>query len=105
MIHVYTDLLQSVLFQSVTPNAFRIGSKLEAVDKKNSSLICVATVADTMGDKILVHFDGWDNNYDYWCDVTSPFIHPIGFCDANGYVLSPPCSKFIYSKVLRYWDT
>ena len=64
------------------------------MDKKNSSLICVATVADTMGDKILVHFDGWDNNYDYWCDVTSPFIHPVGYCDTNGYELSPPCSKY-----------
>ena len=47
-----------------------------------------------MGNKLLIHFDGWDNNYDYWCDVTSPFIHPIGYCDMNGYVLSPPCSKF-----------
>lgn len=76
--------------QSVTPNLFRVGSKLEAVDKKNSSLICVASVADTLGDKVLIHFDGWEDNYDYWCDMTSPFIHPVGYCEENELVLSPP---------------
>ena len=74
----------------MTPNLFRVGSKLEAVDKKNSSLICVASVSDTMGDKVLVHFDGWEDNYDYWCDMTSPLIHPVGYCEENELVLSPP---------------
>ncbi|KAL3869479.1 hypothetical protein ACJMK2_042156 [Sinanodonta woodiana] len=77
--------------QSVTPSAFRVGSKLEAVDKKNSSLICVATVADTLGDKILIHFDSWEESYDYWCDISSPYIHPAGWCQENGKLLSPPC--------------
>ncbi|XP_059166997.1 lethal(3)malignant brain tumor-like protein 3 isoform X2 [Physella acuta] len=75
---------------SVTPSAFRVGMKLEAVDKKNSSLVCVATVADTLGDRILIHFDGWEDVYDYWCDITSPSIHPVGWCKANGHSLSPP---------------
>ncbi|KAH3775648.1 uncharacterized protein LOC127844401 [Dreissena polymorpha] len=75
---------------AVTPNIFRVGSKLEAVDKKNSSLICVASVADIMGDKVLIHFDSWADNYDYWCDMSSPMIHPIGYCEENGLVLSPP---------------
>ncbi|KAK3601541.1 hypothetical protein CHS0354_027682 [Potamilus streckersoni] len=77
--------------QSVTPSAFRVGSKLEAVDKKNSSLICVATVADTLWDKILIHFDSWEESYDYWCDISSPYIHPAGWCQENGKLLSPPC--------------
>ncbi|CAL1536415.1 unnamed protein product [Lymnaea stagnalis] len=75
---------------SVTPSAFRVGMKLEAVDKKNSSLVCVASVADTLGDRILIHFDGWEDAYDYWCDITSPSIHPVGWCKANGHSLSPP---------------
>lgn len=76
---------------SVTPHAFRHGMKLEAVDKKNSdALVCVATVADVLGDKILIHFDGWDDIYDYWSDPTSPYLHPVGWCQANGVPLSPP---------------
>ncbi|KAK6989534.1 lethal(3)malignant brain tumor-like protein 1 [Biomphalaria glabrata] len=75
---------------SVTPSAFRAGMKLEAVDKKNSSLICVATVTDTIGDRILIHFDGWEDLYDYWCDITSPSIHPVGWCKSNGHSLSAP---------------
>ena len=74
----------------MTPSVFRIGMKLEAVDKKNWSLICVATVADNLGERILVHFDGWDHIYDYWCDITSPSIHPVGWCKENNHVLSSP---------------
>ena len=77
----------------MTPSAFRVGMKLEAVDRKNTVLICVATVADILGDKVLVHFDGWEDVYDYWCDITSPYIHPVGWCQENGHTLSPPCGK------------
>ncbi|XP_060081009.1 lethal(3)malignant brain tumor-like protein 3 [Ylistrum balloti] len=84
-------LFQNQPTQNVTPNAFRVGSKLEAVDKKNNNLICVSTVADTLGDKILVHFDGWEDTYDYWCDVASPDIHPVGWCHENNTQLSLPC--------------
>lgn len=76
---------------TVTPSAFRVGMKLEAVDRKNTVLTCVATVADTLGDKVLVHFDGWEDVYDYWCDVSSPYIHPVGWCQENAHTLSPPC--------------
>ena len=79
--------------QTVTPSAFRVGMKLEAVDRKNTVLICVATVADILGDKVLVHFDGWEDVYDYWCDITSPYIHPVGWCQENGRTLSPPGGK------------
>ena len=76
--------------QSVTPHGFRFGMKLEAVDKKNAMLTCVATVADVLGDRILIHFDGWEDSYDYWCDPSSPYIHPVGWCQENGRALSPP---------------
>ena len=64
--------------------------KLEAVDKKNTSLTCVATVADVMGERILIHFDGWEDSYDYWCEPSSAYIHPVGWCQENGKPLSPP---------------
>ncbi|KAI4873894.1 hypothetical protein NFI96_029742 [Prochilodus magdalenae] len=74
----------------VTPLGFRVGMKLEAVDKKNPSFVCVATVADLVDSRLLVHFDGWDESYDYWCDATSPYIHPIGWCQENGKTLTTP---------------
>ena len=64
--------------------------KLEAVDRKNPSLICVATVTDIMDNRFLIHFDAWEDMYDYWCDPTSPYIHPVGWCEENGLALTPP---------------
>ncbi len=58
--------------------------KLEAVDKSNTSLICVATVTNVMDGRVLVHFDGWDLDYDYWVTPNSPYIHPRGWCSDNG---------------------
>lgn len=51
------------------PSGFRVGMKLEAVDKKNPTFVCVATVTDMMDNRFLVHFDNWDESYDYWYDV------------------------------------
>ncbi|CAB0034608.1 unnamed protein product, partial [Trichogramma brassicae] len=55
--------------KSNVPTGFRVGMKLEAVDRKDSSSVCVATVAGVMDNRILVHFDSWDDLYDYWADV------------------------------------
>ncbi|XP_037628220.1 lethal(3)malignant brain tumor-like protein 1 isoform X3 [Sebastes umbrosus] len=70
--------------------SFEIGMKLEAVDRMNPSLICVATVTDVVDDRFLVHFDNWDDTYDYWCDSSSPYIHPIGWCQERDLPLTPP---------------
>ena len=48
------------------PGGFEVGMKLEAVDRMNPSLICVATVTDVVDERFLVHFDNWDDTYDYW---------------------------------------
>lgn len=80
--------------KTIIPSGFRAGMKLEAVDKKNSSLVCVATIADVLDNRILVHFDSWDDIYDYWVDHTSPYIHPVGWCKENGHQLTPPNGKF-----------
>ncbi|MBN3308592.1 LMBL1 protein, partial [Amia calva] len=69
---------------------FEVGMKLEAVDRMNPSLICVATVTDVVDNRFLVHFDNWDDTYDYWCDASSPYIHPIGWCQERGLPLTPP---------------
>ncbi|CAL8312676.1 unnamed protein product [Merluccius merluccius] len=73
------------------PCVFSVGGKLEAVDRKNPSLVCVATVSDVIDQRrILVHFDNWDDSYDYWCDSSSPYIHPIGWCEEQARPLTAP---------------
>lgn len=52
--------------QLVTPSGFRPGMKLEAVDKKDLSLMCVATIADMVDNRLLIHFDNRDESHDYW---------------------------------------
>ncbi|KAL4706319.1 hypothetical protein ACJJTC_004928 [Scirpophaga incertulas] len=71
------------------PNCFRIGMKLEAEDRKNE-LVCVATIADVLDNRMLINFDSWDEMYDYWVDPTSPYIHPVGWAEENGLPLTPP---------------
>ncbi|XP_077193295.1 lethal(3)malignant brain tumor-like protein 4 isoform X2 [Paroedura picta] len=74
----------------ITPSSFRVGMKLEAVDKKNPSLMCVATITDMVDNRLLIHFDNWDESYDYWCDASSPYIRPIGYCQETGTPLTTP---------------
>ncbi|XP_061821342.1 lethal(3)malignant brain tumor-like protein 4 [Nerophis lumbriciformis] len=69
---------------------FRVGMKLEAVDKKNPGLVCVASIADVIDDRFLVHFDNWDNSYDYWCDSSSPYIHHVSWCQEHAQPLTAP---------------
>uniref|UniRef100_UPI003AB0510D lethal(3)malignant brain tumor-like protein 4 n=1 Tax=Centroberyx gerrardi TaxID=166262 RepID=UPI003AB0510D len=73
-----------------SPCGFQAGMKLEAVDRKNPSLVCVASVADVIEQHFLVHFDNWDDTYDYWCDSSSPYIHPVGWCEEQGRPLTAP---------------
>uniref|UniRef100_A0A8C2EF91 L3MBTL histone methyl-lysine binding protein 4 n=1 Tax=Cyprinus carpio TaxID=7962 RepID=A0A8C2EF91_CYPCA len=77
---------------SVSPSGsvFEVGMKLEAVDRKNPCLVCVASIADIVDQRFLVHFDNWDDTYDYWCDASSPYIHPVGWCQDNGRPLTAP---------------
>ncbi|XP_051043155.1 lethal(3)malignant brain tumor-like protein 1 isoform X3 [Phodopus roborovskii] len=75
---------------SSPPVGFEVGMKLEAVDRMNPSLVCVASVTDVVGGRFLVHFDNWDDTYDYWCDPSSPYIHPVGWCQKQGKPLTPP---------------
>ncbi|GFU44538.1 lethal(3)malignant brain tumor-like protein 3 [Trichonephila clavipes] len=79
-------------------SGFKRGMKLEAVDKKNSSLVCVATITDVMDNRFLIHFDGWEDVYDYWADASSPHLHPVNWCKDNNRVLTPP--KGIHTEIL-----
>ena len=69
---------------------FQVGMKLEAKDRANPHLICIATVTDISDGRLLIHFDGWGNNFDYRCDPKSPDLHPVGWCKRAGVSLQPP---------------
>jgi len=46
-------------------------------------LYIVAEVRDD--GQLLIHFDGWSNNYDYWTEPSTADIHPIGWFDQCGH--------------------
>lgn len=66
---LFSILFTLYLFQIDVNCGFEIGMKLEAVDRMNPSLICVATVTDAVDNRFLVHFDNWDDTYDYWSAI------------------------------------
>ncbi|KAK3932781.1 Polycomb protein SCMH1 [Frankliniella fusca] len=74
-------------------NFFKVGMKLEAVDKKNPMLICAATVGEVKNDMVHVTFDGWRGAFDYWCRYDSRDIFPVGWCAKSGHPLQPPGKK------------
>ena len=79
------------LFKKDIPNhGFSQGMYLEAVDLMVPRLVCVATVTKVVGRLLRIHFNGWDETYDQWCDCESPELYPIGWCEMVGYPLEPP---------------
>ncbi|XP_047394162.1 sex comb on midleg-like protein 2 isoform X4 [Sciurus carolinensis] len=71
-------------------NNFKVGMKLEAIDRKNPYLICPATIGNVRGDEVHITFDGWSGAFDYWCKYDSRDIFPVGWCCLTGDVLQPP---------------
>uniref|UniRef100_A0A3B3ZHG5 Uncharacterized protein n=1 Tax=Periophthalmus magnuspinnatus TaxID=409849 RepID=A0A3B3ZHG5_9GOBI len=71
-------------------HSFSPNMKLEAADLMQPSLVCVATVRRCVGRLLLIHFDGWDDEFDQWVDCQSSDIYPIGWCELVGLQLQPP---------------
>lgn len=63
---------------------------LEAEDLNDTGKLCVASVSDVLDNRIRVHFDGWDDCYDYWVDISSPYIHPCGWHVGRQQLIVPP---------------
>ncbi|KAK1793935.1 hypothetical protein P4O66_010841 [Electrophorus voltai] len=76
--------------QDYTGHGFAPGMKLEAVDLMEPRLVCVGTVQRSVGRLLLLHFDGWEAEFDQWVDCQSPDIYPVGWCEFTGYQLQPP---------------
>lgn len=86
-------------------NNFKVGMKIEAVDRKNPFLICPATIGDVKGDQIHITFDGWSGAFDYWCKYDSRDIFPVGWCCLTGDILQQPGSfgKLISNYMFCYF--
>jgi len=82
-------------------NKFKVGQKLEAIDKKNPHLICCATVGaiNEKEETIFVTFDGWKGAFDYWCRYDSRDIFPVGWCAKSDHPLQSPRQKHYPGKV------
>lgn len=71
-------------------NKFKMGMKLEALDPRNVTSTCIATVVGVLGARLRLRLDGSDNKNDFWRLVDSNEIHPIGHCERNKGMLQPP---------------
>lgn len=79
------------LFSRHIPNhGFKVGMMIEAVDLMQSRLVCVATITRIIGRLLRIHFNGWDESFDQWCDCESPDLFPLGWCELVNYPLEPP---------------
>ncbi|ENN80368.1 hypothetical protein YQE_03203, partial [Dendroctonus ponderosae] len=78
--------------QTASPpiNDFKVGMKLEAIDPRNVTSTCIATVISTLGPRLRLRLDGSDNKNDFWRLVDSSEIHTIGHCEKSGGMLQPP---------------
>uniref|UniRef100_A0A336LUA6 CSON000087 protein n=1 Tax=Culicoides sonorensis TaxID=179676 RepID=A0A336LUA6_CULSO len=78
--------------QAKTPpqNDFKIGMKLEALDPRNVTSTCIATVVGVLGSRLRLRLDGSDNKNDFWRLVDSTEIAPVGTCEGTGEMLQPP---------------
>lgn len=83
-------LIHAPPLQDYPGHGFSPNVKLEAVDLMEPRLVCVATVKRCVGRLLLIHFDGWDDEFDQWIDHQSPDIYPVGWCELVGYQLQPP---------------
>jgi len=56
----------------------------------------VATVVSTCGPLLRLQFDGYqgdDGCGEFWCDLKTTEVHPVGWCAANNKNLQPPAGK------------
>ena len=43
-----------------------------------------------IGGEVQIHFDDWNDGYDYWCSSDAVELHPVGWCSRHGWELQKP---------------
>ena len=55
-------------------------------------------LVNSAGSEVLIHFDGWGPEYDYWCAAGSVELHPPGWCHAHHWELQMPLSESCFTR-------
>ncbi len=69
------------------------GMKLEVcVRTESETTYWVATIITTCGQLLLLRYDGYqdDRRADFWCDIMTADLHPIGWSKQQGRPMRPP---------------
>uniref|UniRef100_H3BW72 Scm like with four mbt domains 2 n=1 Tax=Tetraodon nigroviridis TaxID=99883 RepID=H3BW72_TETNG len=73
-------------------SSFQPGMKLEVANRSRPDSYWVASIITTCGQLLLLRFSGYgdDRKADFWCDVMTAELHPVGWCTLNNKTLAPP---------------
>ncbi|KAM9824732.1 scm-like with four MBT domains protein 2 [Neosynchiropus ocellatus] len=82
---------------------FQPGMKLEVANKNNPDTYWVATIITTCGQLLLLRYSGYgeDRKADFWCDVMTAELHPVGWCTLNNKTLMPPEDNINLRKAIK----
>ncbi|XP_060885630.1 scm-like with four MBT domains protein 2 isoform X1 [Labrus mixtus] len=84
-------------------SSFQPGMKLEVANKNSPDSYWVATIITTCGQLLLLRFSGYgdDRKADFWCDVMTAELHPVGWCTQNNKTLMPPEDNIYLRKAIK----
>ncbi|CAB1421831.1 unnamed protein product, partial [Pleuronectes platessa] len=84
-------------------SSFQPGMKLEVANKSSPDSYWVATIITTCGQLLLLRFSGYgdDRKADFWCDVMTAELHPVGWCAQNNKTLMPPEDNIYLRKAIK----
>ncbi|XP_075967437.1 scm-like with four MBT domains protein 2 isoform X1 [Anarhichas minor] len=84
-------------------SSFQPGMKLEVANKGSPDSYWVATIITTCGQLLLLRFSGYgdDRKADFWCDVMTAELHPVGWCTQNNKTLMPPEDNTYLRKAIK----
>nr|XP_020023776.1 lethal(3)malignant brain tumor-like protein 2 isoform X3 [Castor canadensis] len=71
------------------------GMKVEVLNSDAvlpSRVYWIATVIQAAGYRVLLRYEGFENDatHDFWCNLGTVDVHPIGWCAINSKILVPP---------------
>lgn len=72
------------------------GMKLEvSVRGEGEVAYWVATIITTCGQLLLLRYEGYqdDRRADFWCDIMTANLHPLGWSRQKGHPMRPPDGK------------
>lgn len=79
---------------------FKVGSKLETYDPRNTTSTCIGTIIEIQGPRLRLRLDGTDDRNDFWLMCDSDLIHPFEYSAKHGRKIQPPLG---YGNDLSKW--